>query len=702
MVYKRYIKRGNKLFGPYYYKSYRDETGRTRTRPAEAPQETKKIFSKLLYLIVFSLILIAGFFILTNNSGEGSPESSFEESSSIKKISIGESKIIGSFVKLIGFDIENIEEQQGRSEEIIDSPEIIEELVDEQQTIEEIVPELQESTENSTEVISETLPETNQTEIITENNNQTNEIKPNITIETNISTENLQINVTTQNISEQIPENISIINETLQNISEIVILQESNFIINESTVQYSAKLGQPVKWKKTLKLDAEENETLNNLEITLPKTAGEVSVRKIFENESVEELKVNVKNEKIISETEPIISITGQSVKNQDKKSIFRFFRSFFTLIGRVVDIGENENAVLVSIQEELEDNDEIEIEYYTEAPYSEENVLSESHKIVNVVGSEEVHYENILAFSNLSKEVSSKNEIILHWIKNNSASEGASSGEVKISADFNAYDSNSNGMLDYIEWIVPSLSNQTYEIILITKAQHLDLNKNFISDIYDEVKALDNNWSEQINDSEYVRVTFEKYLTKENDITIYSRTVSGTPRIEVFENNKSELIAEFSNIIDNEYNKIYLTNLNNSQNTFDLKIVGGSVEFDYIVDPGPINGIWMDLSGNDTGDWAGTYGVYSVAINTNDNLVYTGLQGGKFGVYNHSNGVWMDLSANDTGNWAVQDNVLGIAVNSNDNLIYTSLTDGKFGVYNHSNGVWMNLSGNDTGNWAG
>ena len=87
MVYKRYIKRGNKLFGPYYYKSYRDETGRTRTRPAEAPQETKKIFSKLLYLIVFSLILIAGFFILTNNSGEGSPESSFEESSSIKKIS---------------------------------------------------------------------------------------------------------------------------------------------------------------------------------------------------------------------------------------------------------------------------------------------------------------------------------------------------------------------------------------------------------------------------------------------------------------------------------------------------------------------------------------------------------------------------------------------------------------------------------------
>src|SRR3989339_735317 len=180
MVYKRYIKIGGKTFGPYYYKSYRDETGRTRTKLVKAPQESKKIFSKLLYLIVFSLILIAGFFILTNNSGEGSPESSFEESSSIKKISIGESKILGSFVKLIGFNVENIEEQQGISEEIIDSPEIIEnppeiieEPIDEPQTIEEIVPELQESTENSTEVISETLPEINQTEIITENNNQT-------------------------------------------------------------------------------------------------------------------------------------------------------------------------------------------------------------------------------------------------------------------------------------------------------------------------------------------------------------------------------------------------------------------------------------------------------------------------------------------------------------------------------------------------
>src|SRR3990167_9075287 len=312
MVYKRYIKIGGKTFGPYYYKSYRDETGRTRTKLVKPSQENK--FFKLSYiLIAFLLILTAGILILNNNLGE--------------KLS------------LIGFDVSDIlegtSENVGEQQEVVENIPVIEEPAEniapapDPAQNNEIAPIIEELPENSTEVISETLPEINQTEIITENNNQTNEIKPNITIETNNSAENLQINVTIQNISGQIPENISIINETLQNISEIVILQENNFTINESTIQFSAKLGQPVKWKKTLKIDGENNKTLNSLEVTLPKTAGEVSVRKIFENESVEELKVNVKNEKIISETEPIISIRDNLLKMNIKIIFLDFLGAF-------------------------------------------------------------------------------------------------------------------------------------------------------------------------------------------------------------------------------------------------------------------------------------------------------------------------------------------------------------------------------------
>ena len=131
--------------------------------------------------------------------------------------------------------------------------------------------------------------------------------------------------------------------------------------------------------------------------------------------------------------------------------------------------------------------------------------------------------------------------------------------------------------------------------VIEIIKAEHLDLNRNFILDIYDEVKALDDVWSETISSGDYVRVTFEKNLTSENDITIYPRIISGKPKIEVYEADKTEIIAEFNNIISNEYNKVFLTNLSprddsgepqRTQNVFDLLVLGGSLQFDYILDP--------------------------------------------------------------------------------------------------------------------
>ncbi|MBS3098902.1 hypothetical protein J4462_01685, partial [Candidatus Pacearchaeota archaeon] len=38
MAYKRYIKRGGKTFGPYYYESYRDEEGRVKTKFISGPE----------------------------------------------------------------------------------------------------------------------------------------------------------------------------------------------------------------------------------------------------------------------------------------------------------------------------------------------------------------------------------------------------------------------------------------------------------------------------------------------------------------------------------------------------------------------------------------------------------------------------------------------------------------------------------------
>ncbi|MGV8152546.1 MAG: hypothetical protein ACP5OG_05685 [Candidatus Nanoarchaeia archaeon] len=133
---------------------------------------------------------------------------------------------------------------------------------------------------------------------------------------------------------------------------------------------------------------------------------------------------------------------------------------------------------------------------------------------------------------------------------------------------------------------------------IYISNAIHLDSNKEFISDIYEQVREKDNIWSEPIENNEYVRVTFEKNLTRKNDITIYARAAS-LSRIEVYKQNGNEIIAEFDNIIGEGWHKVYLDGLTGTSSIFDLKVFG-EIEFDYIVDPalvGPNGASYTNIS---------------------------------------------------------------------------------------------------------
>jgi len=217
------------------------------------------------------------------------------------------------------------------------------------------------------------------------------------------------------------------------------------------------------------------------------------------------------------------------------------------------------------------------EVEYETPAPYAIEQEMS-NKKIVQIVGPETIHYKDVLSFTNLpeSFNVKDSSKIKIYWEENQS-----------YIIPTLIQDIDGNGIYDYIEWLTPHLSNQTFDIIIeITKAEHLDSDRQFISDIYEQVKKLDDIWSETIPANDYVRVTFEKNLTPTNDITIYPRVISGEPTIEVYEKDKKEKIAEFANIVSNEYNKVYLTNLQGIQDTFDLRVVGGNLQLDYIVDP--------------------------------------------------------------------------------------------------------------------
>ncbi len=133
---------------------------------------------------------------------------------------------------------------------------------------------------------------------------------------------------------------------------------------------------------------------------------------------------------------------------------------------------------------------------------------------------------------------------------------------------------------------------------ILISKAQHLDANKNLISDITEQTRIKDNVYCEPIRNGEYVRVTFEQVLNRNCDNSIYARPSNPNKPagIEVYpvytdqKGNQIEFprIGVFPTINREGFYKILLTQLMAPTNTFDLRITGSDSE-------GPTQGVDID-----------------------------------------------------------------------------------------------------------
>ena len=223
------------------------------------------------------------------------------------------------------------------------------------------------------------------------------------------------------------------------------------------------------------------------------------------------------------------------------------------------------------------------------------------------------------------------------------------------------------------------------YLIIIISKAQHLDENRKFISDIYPQVQTKDNNWSETINNNEYVRVTFEQNLTKENDITIYARSAGNdSAEISVYREDSEEEIARFTDINEENWYKVYLNNLSEdeSYDVFDLKVLG-SVEFDYIVDPFVDNASIQQIL-YDCGTLTTTNAVYTL----NQSLSTTGTC-----LTVQANNITINLNGfNITGD-SNSETDYGINITG-----YNSTTIKNGGVYNFGAGIY---STGNTGNFT-
>ena len=198
-------------------------------------------------------------------------------------------------------------------------------------------------------------------------------------------------------------------NLTLQNTLSLAFPSSTTSkqtIKNESeTIKHYAKINQPVLWVKTIKKDS------NNYEIQLPNYASNITIEKINESNNLKE-----------------------KLKLKEKPSQYG-----------IQEITQNKTYL-------IENAAEINIIYQTPAPTSIENNISDYKK--QIIISSDIHYEDILSYTHLSTEAQSSS-IRLYWLVN---------GTKQLIQTAN-YDLNNNSLIDYIEWVTPSLSNQTYEL---------------------------------------------------------------------------------------------------------------------------------------------------------------------------------------------------------------------------------------------
>ncbi|MDP6584271.1 MAG: hypothetical protein QF535_06420, partial [Anaerolineales bacterium] len=219
-------------------------------------------------------------------------------------------------------------------------------------------------------------------------------------------------------------------------------------IESEEDVQYGAVIGQPVQWKKKVVLTAESA----GLELELPPAAQNLT---IFEVVNGSEVEVDLE-EVLVNESGLLKNIQDTDLVEKEVVEL-----AFFTglldwvevLTGYVV--ADEEEEVVVQENVTLIVNETVEeliIEYFTEAPITVERNLSSGKEIVV---SSQTHYENILTYTWI--EDTPLESVNLYWIVNGT----------RQSFPFDAYDTNENGLVDYLEWVTPHLSNETFEVEL-------------------------------------------------------------------------------------------------------------------------------------------------------------------------------------------------------------------------------------------
>ena len=166
-------------------------------------------------------------------------------------------------------------------------------------------------------------------------------------------------------------------------------------------------------------------------------------------------------------------------------------------------------------------------------------------------------------------------------------------------------------------------------------------------------------------------------------------------------------LTAKISNDINSSYavgamafnstnGKIYLAGRLSSN--------GGDCKFgSYAGNSDPTNGTWSFLTSSVASKFPG-YAVYATVVDTTNNTLYIGGEGGRLVAYNLLTGVTVDLTSKLFANGTIY-NILALAYDSTNNKIYLGGQYATFGVFtggaDPANGSYVNLNPKIYSDWA-
>ena len=146
MAYKRYFKRNGKVFGPYYYESYRDENGDVKKRYIGKVNPDKKKISvgKLVLGGLVLLFLVAVVSVSFQLSGGES--FSFGDAELDKVVDSVKGFASNSMSRIVGLVVEDTTSSEDSSSEVVEDsqPEVVEVVPQEEEpeVVEEVVEEI--------------------------------------------------------------------------------------------------------------------------------------------------------------------------------------------------------------------------------------------------------------------------------------------------------------------------------------------------------------------------------------------------------------------------------------------------------------------------------------------------------------------------------------------------------------------------------